>query len=887
MTAPFLAPRSVRAEILGGDPLGHGDRPALSWWLPEGAARQTAYRVVTADGYDTGRVESDVQSYVDVPVFDRSRRRVEVRVQVWTDLGESAWSEPVVFDSGLLDESDWTASWIGVDEGERAPKGSRPAYWVRGVVEATSTLQAQAHVTALGMYELYVNGSRVGDVELAPGYTQYRDRVQVQTYDLAGLLRPGRNVVAVLLADGWFRGQVGTPRAADQFGTDLAVRVQVEASDGGVVAVLGASDATWRTSASHVVAADLIGGQRDDRRLVDPRLHATTSTTVPGRRHGCATSTSRSCARSRLRCAGPRRSEPVSVTRVGDAATIVDLGQNINGWVRLSDLGPEGTRARAAPRRAPRRRPATSRRRTSTSNLPIIPEPLPLGQVDEVVSAGVRGDVFEPRFTTHGFRYVRIEGHPGPLDPDDVTGVVVHTDLRRTGWFECSDERVNRLHEAVVWSLRGNVVRRSRPTARSASAPAGPATGRSSRRPRRTSTTSLGFTRKWLRDVALDQRADGCVANMSPLRARRRGSAGRSAFLNGSAGWGDVVVSAPWDLYEAYGDRRCCARPGSRRAHGSTSRRGRRRAAVTRTARPRDRHRLPTRSSSGTRASTGASGSSRDAEVDDFPAFVAADKAEVATAYLHRSARPRWRASASCSASTRRPLDRYRGHRRRRPGRLAGGVRRDPTARWRCRPRRRTCARSRSGSCPTTCGRGRRRGSSSSSREAGDHLGDRVPVDRPAAADARRQPATSTRRTQLLLQDTEPSWLTMIDRGATTVWERWNGVDADGVAARLAQPLQQGRGRLVPAPARRRAAADLAGLPHVPASGRVPGGGLTWATALAREPVRRDRGGVAASTARPSTSTSPCRAARRAEVVLPDGSAHAAGPGTWSWSCAR
>jgi len=147
--APVHAPRSVRAEVLGGDRLGRGDRPALSWWLPEGAAIQSAYRIATSDGYDTGRVESDVQSYVDVPVFDRARRRTEARVQVWTDLGESAWSEPVVVDSGLLAESDWTAQWIGVDEEERAPKGSRPAYWVRGVVDALSTDRPQAHVTGV------------------------------------------------------------------------------------------------------------------------------------------------------------------------------------------------------------------------------------------------------------------------------------------------------------------------------------------------------------------------------------------------------------------------------------------------------------------------------------------------------------------------------------------------------------------------------------------------------------------------------------------------------------------------------------------------------------------------------------------------------------------
>jgi len=633
--APVHAPRSVRAEVLGGDRLGRGDRPALSWWLPEGAAIQSAYRIATSDGYDTGRVESDVQSYVDVPVFDRARRRTEARVQVWTDLGESAWSEPVVVDSGLLAESDWTAQWIGVDEEERAPKGSRPAYWVRGVVDALSTDRPQAHVTALGIYELYVNGSRVGDIELAPGYTQYRDRVQVQTYDLAGLLRPGRNVVAVLLADGWFRGQVGTPRAADQFGTDLAVRVQIDASDHGVASPIGGTDATWRTSTSHVLAADLIGGQRDDRQLVDRRLHdddfdVSAWSAAPVRDVDVAV----------VRAVAPpvRRTEeirPVSVTRVGDDATIVDLGQNINGWVRLSRLGPDGTHVVL---RHGEHLDATGDLTTThlDVNLPFLPEPLPLGQVDEVVSAGAAGDVFEPRFTTHGFRYVRIEGHADPLTPADVTGVVVHSDLRRTGWFECSDERVNRLHEAVVWSLRGNMC--AIPT----DCPQRERAGWTGDWQVFAPTAAylydvLGFTRSWLRDVALDQRADGCVANMSPLPPAE-GFGGPIGFLNGSAGWGDVVVSAPWNLYEAYGDPSLL-----RETWGTAS------AWVDFAARSAASGRHPEREAA---RPTPAAHEKFLWDMGfhwgewlepgnaprDFPAFVAADKSEVATAYLHRSA---------------------------------------------------------------------------------------------------------------------------------------------------------------------------------------------------------------------------------------------------------
>ena len=131
--------------------------------------------------------------------------------------------------TGLLEESDWTAD-VGrapTSPGRGAP-GHRPAYWLRAPFEVRRPGPARLHVTSLGLHEVWVNGGRVGDVELAPGYTQYRRRVQVLAYDVSDLVVPGPNVVAVLLADGWFRGQIGMPRAADQYGTDLALRLQVE-----------------------------------------------------------------------------------------------------------------------------------------------------------------------------------------------------------------------------------------------------------------------------------------------------------------------------------------------------------------------------------------------------------------------------------------------------------------------------------------------------------------------------------------------------------------------------------------------------------------------------------------------------------------------------------
>ena len=279
-------PARVWAEVTGGNALGRGQQPALSWWLPEGCSVQHAYQVRTDDGYDTGRVGGAIQSFVRLPVFDRSRRSALAQVKVWTDLGESAWSDPVRLESGLLGEQDWQARWIGVEEAERPEKGSRPAYWLRTLIDVPPAAEARLYLTALGLYEAFLDGTRIGDAELAPGYTQYRARVQYQAYDVTSLARPGWHVLAVLLADGWYRGQVGLLRSADQYGGDVALRAQLEARTG----------TGWQVAAA---SARTGGG---------PPTPCTTcpSTTERGARRLPATSTSPSSGRSLPRCAAWR-----------------------------------------------------------------------------------------------------------------------------------------------------------------------------------------------------------------------------------------------------------------------------------------------------------------------------------------------------------------------------------------------------------------------------------------------------------------------------------------------------------------------------------------------------------------------------------------------------
>jgi alpha-L-rhamnosidase len=781
-------PRLVRVEILGGDPFGDGDGPTLSWWLPDGAESQQWYRIRTDDGYDSGRIDSATQSFVPVPGFDRSRRSTSGRVQVGTDLGESRWSAPVLLETGLRRESDWTAQWIGAPETDaEQSRTDRPAVWLRTEFDLAAdgdpvVTHARLHLTALGLYEAYLNGARVGDLELTPGFTQYRDRVTAQAHAVEALLHPGRNVLAVLLADGWFRGRVGMPRARDQFGPSTALRAQLEirSADGRWTAAT-TTGPDWLAGPSHLPAADLIAGQREDRRLVDDAVHRPAG--VDGR-----TGWHRARPRAvQVRVVGPvappvRRVQeirPVSVSRRsvdGPPVHLVDLGRNINGWVRLADLGPAGT---VTVLRHGEHLDVTGDLTTAHLDvvLPIVPEPLPLGQIDAVTSAGRPGDVFEPRFTTHGFRYVRLEGHPGPLSADDLTGVVVHSDLRRAGWFDCDVERLNRLHDAVVWSMRDNMC--AIPT----DCPQRERAGWTGDWQVFAPTAAylydvLGFTRSWLRDVVLDQRADGCVANISPCPPAE-GFDGPLGALNGSAGWGDLIVATPWDLYQAYGDASLLREswPAARRWLDFAVGRAAGARHPDRIARrphpaPHEEYLWDSGFHWGEWLEPGA-------VIDDFGRFAGADKAEVATAYLARSA-----GTAAAVAEVLGEPDAVVEHYREiadraRAAWVAEFV--DDDGRLAVRTQASHVRALSFGLVPDAF-----RGDVAADLvdlvgAAGDHPATgflSTGLLLPTLADA-GHPNVAYR---LLLQDSGPSWLTMNDRGATTVWEHWNGIDEHGIA---------------------------------------------------------------------------------------------------------
>jgi alpha-L-rhamnosidase len=754
-------------------------RPRFSWWLPEEATRQRAYRIGTDNGWDTGRIESADSVLVEWggPRL-RSRERVTWQVKVWTDAGESDWSKPQPFEIGLIGTEDWSARWIEPIERDPGPPGRRGAMLIRGELELSSTaiVRARLYATAHGIYEAFINGRRVGDSELTPGYTEYRDRLQVQTYDVSDLVRPGRTAIGAILSDGWFRGQVGLPRAHDQWGSELAwlAQLHVELADGSTV-VAGTGDG-WRAAASHIETADLIAGQSVDLRRraggwSEPGFDDRGWDSVAVADHGYANLVASPAPPVRA----VAELTPVSVRRV-TRGQVFDLGQNINGWVRLRDLGPEGTDITLTHGEA-----IDAKGDLTTKHLdvevPFIPEPLPAGQVDRVVSAGRAGDEFEPRHTTHGFRYVRVEGHPEALGTEALTGVVVHTDMTRTGWFRCSDERINRLHEAAVWSLRGNAC--DIPT----DCPTRERAGWTGDWQIFVPTAAFlydvaGFSTKWLRDLAVEQWDSGVVANLAPSPPSES-EGGFVAELNGSAGWGDAAVIVPWEIYRAYGDRRLLEEQWPAMAawlgYVERSAAGARHAA--RADRlpdplPHERYLWDSGFHWGEWLVPGEDLKSPEA----FAEFRAADKSDVATAYYAHSARLMSRAAEAIGrhddASRYDELAKAVRHAwqtefigddgRLIPDTQANHVRALGFDLVPDELRADTAARL-----------------AELIRARDTHLATgflATPYLLPVLADAGHLDLAY----ELLFTDTPPSWLYMIDRGATTVWERWDGIRADG-----------------------------------------------------------------------------------------------------------
>ncbi|MCF7854366.1 MAG: glycoside hydrolase family 78 protein [Candidatus Pacebacteria bacterium] len=554
-------PIDLRCEYLT-EPLGiDSTRPRLFWRLhaPHSARAisQSAYQILCAstsaflsrnegDLWDTGRVASNrtIQvPYAGTPVS--SGQRVFWKVRIWDRDGKpSEWSEPSWWEAGLLERSDWQAQWIGPQP--RPRDASQPAPMLRrNIAIGPDVLRARLYVAARGLCRPFVNGGRVGNDELSPGWSSYNRRVQYVTYDVTDSLEQGTNAIGLLLGDGWYCGYLADWHSEGRgfYGQDPQVLAQlvIHYADGSST-IIGTDD-TWRWSTGAIRSSDIYNGEIYDARLQKPGWAAPgfdDSAWAPVEVYPDQGEKRTGKKVEPVQCVDTL--SPTAMTEPEAGMYIFDFGQNMVGRVRLSISGKAGQTVTMRHAEV-----LENDGRLYTKNLRKA------AQTDQYTFAENGRVHWEPTFTFHGFRYVELTGLDTSPSLDAVTGVVMHNAMQPTGEFECSDPRINQLQHNIVWGQKGNYL--EVPT----DCP---------QRDERLGWTGYAqvfirtachnfnvapFIHKWMDDLTDDQGTDGSVPHVAPDVLQAPDG---ETIAGGAAAWADAVIIVPWTLYRCFGDNR-------------------------------------------------------------------------------------------------------------------------------------------------------------------------------------------------------------------------------------------------------------------------------------------------------------------------------------------
>ncbi|MFC8680320.1 family 78 glycoside hydrolase catalytic domain [Microbacterium ureisolvens] len=515
--------------------------PEIGWRIrtdtPDWRQAAAEVEVTRGEGVSSHRIEGRASTRIAWPFPPlEPREEASLRVRVTGADGVTGeWSEPRRVVAGFLGEGEWQAATIGLPS---PAETAQPAY-LRAEFEVTGPVaRGTLYATALGVYQVAIDGVDVDDQVMKPGWTPYAQRTIHETTDVTALLREGRNAIGVRLAGAWATERYGfrdnaRPLYADQ--PRFAGQVLIEYADGSSQWVR--TDASWQASTGPITASGLYAGEDYDARLAlvdaDGRSFAQAGYAADGWER--AVELEAIHAPEARVSPFVRRLDELAVREVittPSGRTVLDFGQNLVGRLRIRVSGAAGTRL-------------TLRHAEVLEHGELGTRPLrAAAATDHYTLSGDGIEEWEPEFTFHGFRYAEIEGWPGEFDPSAVTAVVIHSDMERTGWFEASHPLVNRLHENIVWGLRGNFL--YLPT----DCP---------QRDERLGWTGdiqvfaptaaflydvRGFLDSWLRDLALEQ-VDGVVPFVVPNAL----GAARPA-----AAWGDAATVVPWVLHERYAD---------------------------------------------------------------------------------------------------------------------------------------------------------------------------------------------------------------------------------------------------------------------------------------------------------------------------------------------
>lgn len=512
------------------NPLGFslGDRPRLSYVVTHtDAKKQTAARYEVALDqafssvvFDSGkRADIDSLSF-ELPIPLQPRTRYYWRVEVWADNGDHAMSESAWFETAKLDEP-WEAKWIvpGMDK-EYHPVLGR-TFKLAGPVAS-----ARAYVCGLGLYEMQINGIKAGDEYFTPHFNAYNKWLQYQTYEVTDLLREGDNRVEVSLGNGLYKGRFGYDgHSKELYGSEFALLCEIRVTYANGTTEVLKSDTEWTAERSRIMSGNLYDGE-----VYDATFTAAESYGVREGELGFE----RLTARMSLPVVVKEELKPIEVIRTPAGETVLDMGQNMVGWIRFRTRAPKGRVIRL-------------QHGEVLQDGNFYRENLRTAMAEYIYTADGSEAIVRPFFTFYGFRYVKVEGWPGELDPNDFTGCVLYSDLEQTGSFETSDPRVNRLFLNALWGQKGNFL--DVPT----DCP---------QRDERMGWTgdaqvfsgaacynmdSYAFYSKYGYDLAREQEDRGGMVPMVVPAVNVPGG--------GSSAWADAATIIPWNVYLHYGDK--------------------------------------------------------------------------------------------------------------------------------------------------------------------------------------------------------------------------------------------------------------------------------------------------------------------------------------------
>ncbi|KAH4050594.1 hypothetical protein HBH49_120620 [Parastagonospora nodorum] len=485
----------------------------------------------------------------------KSRTRYYWRLRVWDqfeDSSDDTWdtAEQAWFETGLLLPSDWKASWISTPEttttGSSA-KDHRVIYLSSSLQLVKKPVRGRAYATACGWYKLFINGNNVTGTALVPRWTPFDKFTEYQTYDIAKYLKTGENVISVVVADGRFRGQIGATEGRCRYGDRLSALIQLEADTDDGKTVTFCTDETWRSLKGSIVRSDPVWGEHTDFRISDEWLgkcDALSSNLA----EKVLVLTKNLIAEEVERVEEVMRLPPKTILRAPSGAQLVDFGQNFAGIMVIKLRGRSGSKIAITYSEV---LSSDGELDVNYLKLPIIPH---IVQRD-IVTLGENVAEFQPWFTIHGFRYAEVQGLDYELSPSDVQGVVLASNFPITGSFTCSDAHLNKLYHNIVWGARSNFT--DTPT----DCPTRERMGWTGDIQVFSSTATMlfdsqNFLRRYLRCLAAEQLADGTIPPYIPSGASQFSSqlSLMTRMTSESTGWGDASTMVPWALYWHYND---------------------------------------------------------------------------------------------------------------------------------------------------------------------------------------------------------------------------------------------------------------------------------------------------------------------------------------------